>query len=370
MRRILAYILVLSCALAGCGRHIRQPRLAEGLIVATDTLSLGLKRCPRAEWRVLHRSEGYVNNAVMTRFKGRYYCMWQESARDEDTPDTRIMYATSADGESWSTPDILAKPGEDFFASPGGWLAREDTLTALVNRIGSPERSAGGSAYCISTADGQSWTAPRPVLMADGNPVDGIFEQDPLPLPEGRWVGAVHFRPGTTLCPVYTDDPTGKGGWKKARFPEGEGKPLEPSQYRAGDGRLVMFMRDQSSSFRKLFSVSGDRGETWSAPALTTIPDARTKQCAGTLPDGRTFWVGCPKGTKSRRSLAVAFSEDGYLYSEAYLLAGPRDLPEKRKEGVYKTRGYNYPKALVDGDTLWIALAVNKEDVCVIRIRP
>ena len=369
MRRILAYILVLSCALTGCGRHIRQPRMAEGLIVATDTLTLGLERCPRAEWRVLHRSEGYVNNAVMTRFKGRYYCMWQESARDEDTPDTRILYATSADGKSWSTPDILAEPGEDFFASPGGWLAREDTLTALVNRIGSPERSAGGSAFCISTADGQSWTFPRPVLMADGNPVDGIFEQDPLPLPEGRWVGAVHFRPGTTLCPVYTDDPTGKGGWKKARFPEGEGKPLEPSQYRAGDGRLVMFMRDQSSSFRKLFSVSGDRGETWSAPALTTIPDARTKQCTGTLPDGRTFWVGCPTGTKSRRALAIAFSDDGYLYSKAYLLAGPRDLPERRRDGKYKTRGYNYPKALVDGDTLWIALAVNKEDVCVIRVR-
>ena len=80
--------------------------------------------------------------------------------------------------------------------------------------------------------------------------------------------------------------------------------------------------------------------------------------------------MGCPTGTKSRRALAIAFSEDGYLYSEAYLLAGPRDLPERRKEGVYKTRGYNYPKALVDGDTLWIALTVNKEDVCVIRVSP
>lgn len=79
MRRILAYILVLSCTLTGCGRHIRLPRLAKGLIVATDTLSPGLERCARAEWSVLHRSEGYVNNAVMTRFKRRYYCMWQET---------------------------------------------------------------------------------------------------------------------------------------------------------------------------------------------------------------------------------------------------------------------------------------------------
>ena len=30
--------------------------------------------------------------------------------------------------------------------------------------------------------------------------------------------------------------------------------------------------------------------------------------------------------------------------------------------------GYNYPKAFIEEDTLWVALAVNKEDVRVVRV--
>ena len=347
MRRPFTVLFLAILLLYGCrsGALGPIPRMADGILVPEDTLSLGLPRCAGAEWAEVHRSDGYVNNAVITRFKGRYYCMWQESARDEDTP-----------------------PTEDHFASPGGWLPRGDSLTALVNYIYAPDRSAGGSAYFIATADGQSWTAPRPVLMADGTPVRGIFEQDPLRLPDGRTVGAVHFRPGTTLCPVYTDDPSCVRGWKKAVFPEGEGTPLEPSQYLARDGRLVMLFRDQQSSFRKLNAVSDDRGASWSAPRLSIIPDSRSKQCAGTLADGRAFWVGNPTGTKSRRALVLALSEDGYRFDRACLLAGPGDLPPRRKEGRYKTMGYNYPKAFVEGNTLWVALTVNKEDVRVVRV--
>ena len=205
--------------------------------------------------------------------------------------------------------------------------------------------------------------------MADGTPVDGIFEQDPLALSGGRIVGAVHFRPGNTLCPVYTEDPSGVRGWRKAVFPEGEGLPIEPSQYVARDGKLVMLMRDQQSSFVKLFSVSADGGKTWNAPRKTNIPDSRSKQCAGTLPDGTAFWVGNPTGSKSRRALAISFSKDGYLFDRAYLLSGTQDLSARRKEGRYKTLGYNYPKACVVGDTLWIALSVNKEDVAVYSVK-
>jgi hypothetical protein len=294
--------------------------------------------------------------------------MWQQSEKDEDTPDTGILYSVSSDGKVWGIPSVLVLPTEEYFASPGGWLPCGDTLTALVNYIYAPDRSQGGKAYYVSSTDGSSWSSPKPVRMADGEPVDGIFEQDPLVLSGGRIVGAVHFRPGNKLCPVYTEDPSGKRGWRKAAFPEGEGLPIEPSQYVTRDGKLVMFMRDQQSSFVKLFSVSADRGETWSVPQKTNIPDSRSKQCAGTLPDGTAFWVGNPTGSKSRRALVISFSKDGYLYDQAYLLAGPTDLSAQRKEGRYKTLGYNYPKACAVGNTLWIALSENKEDVAVYAV--
>ena len=66
------------------GPESSVPRMAEGVIDTGDSLSLGLRRRESAQWTEVYRSEGYVNNAVITRFKGRYYCMWQQSERDED----------------------------------------------------------------------------------------------------------------------------------------------------------------------------------------------------------------------------------------------------------------------------------------------
>ena len=235
--------LLLVLLLGGCrmGPSEKVPRIREGLIQTEDTLCLGLSRRADTRWITVFQSDGYVNNAILTHFKGRYYCMWQQSEKDEDTPDTGVYYSVSDDGLSWCTPDLLVGPSETFFASPGGWIQQGDSLTALINCIYADDRSKGGCAFYTTTTDGLAWSSLQPVRMADGTPVQGIFEQDPLILPGGRIVGAVHFQPGTTLCPVYTDDPPGIRGWKKAVFPEGEGRPLEPSQYSAPDGNLVLF---------------------------------------------------------------------------------------------------------------------------------
>ncbi len=110
--------------------------------------------------------------------------------------------------------------------------------------------------------------------------------------------------PGLHICPVYTDDPTGYHGWQRADFEsEDAGKQsreLEPSQYVRSDGTIVMLFRDQKSSFRKLASVSHDRGKTWSKPQITNILDARTKQCAGNLSDGTSYMACCPANGKWR----------------------------------------------------------------------
>ena len=363
--------LILLFLVTGCN-VVRVPEVAPGLIDTADTLSLGLEKLPGAQPIMVHKAqEGgdtYANNVLLTRFKGVFYCMWQSSARDEDTPDTRVLLARSADGLEWSAPELLARPTDSTFVSPGGWIQRGDSLAAVLNYVDSEDRSRGGRAWFIVTHDGKAWTAPRPLRMADCTPMDGILEQDPLLLEGGRTVGAAHFRPGLQASPVWTDDPSALKGWHRASLPSGEGKPLEPSQYVASDGALVMFFRDQASSFRKLYSVSKDRGESWSAPALTGIPDSRSKQCAGTLPDGRVFAVCNPTGNKSRRALAIITSRDGYTYDVARLLLSPSDLPPRRFPGRYKTLGYSYPKAALTGDTLWVGFSINKEDVAVIPI--
>jgi hypothetical protein len=205
--------------------------------------------------------------------------------------------------------------------------------------------------------------------MADGSDMNGVLEQDPYTLPDGRIIGAAHFMPGLHVCPVYTDDPKGISGWKKGSFEsEDRGKQsreLEPSLYVQPDGTIVMLFRDQNSTFRKLATISTDKGKTWTKPTMTNIPDARTKQCAGNLTDGTAYMVCCPSNGKWRWPLVLLLSPDGLTFNRALLLRSglPDDLPALQYEGKYKTLGYNYPKAMAYDEKLYVGYTVNKETV-------
>ena len=139
---VLLGVLLQACA----NRENRFPGVPEGLFDLTDTVTLGLPGLPGCHKVVVHESSGYVNNVLLTAFEGKYYCMWQSSVKDEDTPDTRVVYATSSDGEHWNDPIDLALPTDSTFVTPGGWIQRGETLTAVLNYICAPDRSKGGSA--------------------------------------------------------------------------------------------------------------------------------------------------------------------------------------------------------------------------------
>ncbi len=133
-------------------------------------------------------------------------------------------------------------------------------------------------------------------------------------------------------------------------FDDHVSRELEPSWFLRGDGNIVMIFRDQKSSFRKLACMSNDRGETWSVPVLTNMPDSRSKQCAGNLPDGTAFMINNPNNNKSRIPLVITLSRNGKYFNRAYLLRrGGDDLQPMRFEGKYKREGYSYPKAICVG---------------------
>ena len=374
MRKIIAFCLWLTSVMATATTHYDIILLAEGVLDSTHMETLGLSCVKGAEtvtvFSAADDTDHYANGVVMTAFKGKLYCMWQSSPKDEDSDDTWVAYSISEDeGKSWSSPRPLIKANRQEYYTSGGWLARGDTLTALIDCWSVGVEPRGGMTRYMTSTDGTSWSEAEPVTMADGMPMNGVLEQDPYQLPNGRLVGACHFQPGLHVCPVYTDDATGRSGWRHGSF-EGvdngkQSRELEPSQYVRTDGSIVMLFRDQSSTFRKLASYSHDRGLTWSKPVVTNIPDARTKQCAGNLPDGSAYMVGCPVNGKQRYPLVLMLSKDGLCFNKAALLrsGGTSDLPPRRYEGRYKTLGYSYPKAIVHDNRLWVGYSVNKEDV-------
>jgi hypothetical protein len=360
--------------------------VAPGLFDATKP-DLGLTSAPGTEtFTVFRPGEGtdhFSNGVSLIGFKGRLYAQWQSSPRDEDSPDTRVMFSSSADGEHWSAPVELAPPGQGGrMVSSGGWSTDGRTLVAYLNVWPNGFQSGdGGQAAYRASPDGEVWSAPQSVLTADRAPVDGVIEQDPHRLGD-RIIGAFHMRPGMIATPAFTDDPLGVSGWTLGRMlhleraPTPAGAPvhesrlsreIEPSLFQAGDCAIMIF-RDEDLSFRQLASESCDRGATWTTPALTDMPDSRAKQSAGNLPDGTAFLVNAPNSDRVRVPLAVTVSADGRRFDRSFLLRGQGGLQPLRYEGQYKRAGYHYPKSTIWNGFLWVGYAANKEDVQVTRV--
>ena len=349
--------------------------VAPGLFAPSNPATLGLEPAPGAETvTVFHPGDStdhYSNGVVMIGFKDRLYCQWQSSAQDEDAPNTRVVYSVSTDGRDWSPPVTLAGPLDDGTCTSGGWWVNGDTLVAYINVWPSGLVPRGGYACYRTSTDGVTWSPLQPLRMADGDTLKGIFEQDPHALPDGRIIGAAHFQPGLTVSPIHTDDPSGIRGWVRSDFvPAGDASnAIEPGWFRQKSGKLAMVFRDQNSTFRKLASVSTDRGETWSLPVLTDMPDSRSKQCAGNLPDGSAYLVGNPVHNKTRIPLVLTLSRDGITFDRACLLrGGGDDLQELRYSGKYKRAGYHYPKSIIWNGYLYVSYATNKEDVEFTRV--
>lgn len=98
------------------------------------------------------------------------------------------------------------------------------------------------------------------------------------------------------------------------------------------------------------------------------MPDARTKQSAGNLPDGTAYLVHSPNAGKTRIPLALSLSRDGMVFDRSHLLRGEADLQPLLHAGLYKRPGYHYPKSVVANGHLYIAYTANKEDVELTRI--
>lgn len=325
----------------------------------------------------------FSNGVVLIPFGGRLHAMWQTSLKDEDSADTHVVHSVSEDGEHWSAPVLLAAAGEGGrMHSSGGWTTDGETLVAFINVWPDGFQSgAGGYAEYRTSNDGVTWSEPQRVTDADGQGVEGVIEQDPH-LYDGRLHTAFHMRPGMIARPWFTDDPLGRRGWRPGTYEnlprdisgaaaEHEkrlSREIEPSLLRRADGCLVMVFRDEELSFRQIATESCDRGETWSGPVLTDMPDSRAKQSAGNLPDGTAYLVNAPNTDRPRMPLAVTLSEDGRTFGRSFLLRGRADLQPLRFEGQYKRPGYHYPKSVVWNGHLYVAYAANKEDVQVTRV--
>lgn len=347
--------------------------IQSGLFDHSLSNTLGLALAPNTKTHTIfhpqNNTDKFSNGVVLTVFEGYLYAQWQSSSLDEDATDTWVAYSRSSNGRNWTKPMMLAPKWDKGIYTSGGWWTDGKKLVAYINVWPHQLNPQGGYTEYMISSDGMTWSDRKPLLTIRGEPVNGIFEQDPHSLPDGRIISAIHEQPGLIVAPYYTDDPIGIKGWTKGSMKnlpyEGTvSRELEPSWFYQANGNVVMIFRDQASSFRKLASISNDNGETWSTPVLTNMPDSRSKQCAGNLPDGTAFMVNNPTNNRDRVPLVITLSKDGELFDKAYLLReGGANLQPRRYDGLYKRPGYSYPKAIIWNNSLYVSYATNKEDV-------
>jgi len=366
-----------------------------------DKPAAGFPVLERAEHtKVYHATKekgGYSHHAQLIVHDGVFYAMWSNHPHGEDSPGQFVRFSVSRDGENWSKPQRLFPPYADFkpfralgpfgTAQAGGWIIHEGKLYGLMgiletvgfantDRSSTREKRDHEHKFRVKRFLG---VVARSVELAEDEPT----LSQPFELPDDRALGLDADQPLTrelaALEGRLRDTAEALAEARRARSPWREleavdsPRPVEPTFYRAADGKWVCLMRDDAYSHRMYVSVSED-GDDWPPARPTNIPDSPSLSETVGLADGKVLLIGnhvAPEFDNwnevshyNRDPMTVAVSPDGYRFTRAYALR--TGSPDHRVPGVGgRGRGAQYPSALVHDGRLHVLYSMGKEDVWI-----
>lgn len=300
---------------------------------------------------------GFNLHSYLAFHDGRFWAVWSSAALDEEDPDQHVAFATSANGHHWEAPRVLA-PDPDGPAGPKRWIARgislrDGKLTALGALVESADYGKRGKDVVWKNLNLVEFE------WKDGRWNNrGVFAADCMnnfpPVPLGDRLAMVCR---DSKMDVFTalQDPSSPSGWK--RVPLASSPPFhrmdEPTWYQDRGGVVHMIVRDNNRSRRLIRSISRDAGATWSRPVLTNYPDATSKNFTGRLSNGWYFLINNPNPA-GRDPLVVSFSRDGWTFSHPLTI---------RRGGQESSASFQYPHAIEQAGSLWVAYSINKKDI-------
>ena len=311
----------------------------------------------------------YSHITQICKLRDKYFLAWSNGLRHEDEYGQEIRYSVSDNGIDWAEyKSLTVNPPENRIAYASvGVAATDDCLVVYCRRGWDLKAAAEGMVPherktrldAFVTRDLKNWQTHEDVLA------NVSFFEGPRLTSAGRLMCCGYERDKGSIA-VFWDT---KNPWVVEEI-----VPMPAPQRPAGltcgeatwcqntDGRIWMFSRDEAQSLRLYTSWSDDQGKTWQDLMITDIPDSMSRASAGTLTDGRCYLVNnaYPR-LLWRKYLMLSIRSDGDTFDKMYLLA---DEPTTRRiKGRHKEDGYQYPHTLVDGDKLFVAYSVNKEDI-------
>ncbi|MBS1824838.1 MAG: exo-alpha-sialidase [Acidobacteria bacterium] len=314
---------------------------------------------------VVYRAEAgawqFNLHSYIAHYDGKFWALWSSGQVDEDSSSQLIRYSTSADGHTWSTPRPVADD-PDGPQGPKRWIARgiyvsNGKLQALLAGLEGPRDTPEGR---------ESWHALQlhrfewngTAWVDQGVLIENCMNN----YPPRSYGGPLVMTCRDSYARMFTAREEG-GRWVVTRLPgEPPGDRMsEPSEYMDADGVVHMIFRDANRSKFLYHSISRDAGRSWTAPVRTNFPDATSKNIGGKLSTGWYYLINNPSQT-GRDPLGIAFSRDGWSFERPAALR--MNAPKQRHPGRAKgPNSFQYPHAIEQGGSLWVIYSTNKEDI-------
>lgn len=336
----------------------------------------------KSEVSPFNSERAYQHHPFIAYFKDKFYAIWSQGSINEDDVGQRVMISVSNDCIVWSTPNVLANPsfGDHSLTvlTADGLYSDGNVLVAYYFEFEYPEEllnSDGTHRLYDKDHSGYKYYSHRCLIKYsyDGiNWIDGaenakVNNLSPRALLSGRLLKAG----GDSLA--YTDDTTGLTGWKRVNMPnvdkvkkaDGLNTFCETSFYQLPNGVIRAMVRTDSGYLYA--SESYDNAQTFSQPYKTGFVNDNSKTYFGTLPDGRSFFVGTIEGN-NRCPLMLCISQDGNSFSKHYTISSASYTVKQR--GEWKGGSYGYPSVMVSNENLFIIYSKGKEVIesCIIPI--
>jgi len=316
----------------------------------------------------------YSHHHTIAKSGDTYVMAWSNGFRHEDYPGQEVHFATSKDGLAWTEPGVVVSTPEE---------------TGIVRNNAGLYVADDGKAYCyVGVADNFKRDVAPPGMMSMDKPrihlevhvSDDLVHWTPL----GKLCDDIYLfegprktRGGKLICAgshietsemmvLVWDDPSQPAAMPRfAHVPHSsEGVTAgQSSWYQTDDGRIWMYSR-RGEPCNLALSLSDDEGESWTELCRTDFPNTNVRAYAGRLADGRFFIASSISAIHlDRRHLHIALSDDGRTFDRQYTLI--QGETTRRINGRHKEDGWHYANCLVDGDRLFVAHSINKEDIAV-----
>lgn len=329
----------------------------------------------------------YNHQPMMAYWNGKFYIHFLCDPKDEQVPPSHTLLQSSADGYTWSAPEMLFPEydvPEGFTKEELPGLAAKGIKAVMHQRQGffvsSDNRlyALGYYGICLSKKDHNN----------DGNGIGRVIREIKSDGTFGK-IYFIYYNHGfnekNTDFPNYRKadkylrkavaeiyaNPRIRMGWVEESDRGDAIIPLDKPykaycDYTLPDGRIVALWK------HALTTVSNDGGQTWEQPVERAkgFVNSNAKIWGQRLSDGTYATVYNP--SEFRWPLAVSLSSDGLEYTTLNLING--EVPPMRYGGNYKSFGPQYVRGILEGNgtppdgDMWLTYSINKEDMWVSHV--